>query len=116
MILDATYKASGNHERTCVSDVATGDVAELASFARLGALTGATSVEIVLRDGAAAVTSTVSVTAPTSSTTEKMARSPSASEISRAAVLKPAEETWISKLPAESPERAKRPSSPEASV
>src|ERR1700720_2008957 len=105
MILGATYNASGNHERTCVSGLVPSDAAELASFARRGAFIAATSVDIVLSIGAAAITATVSVTEPTWSTTEKIARSPSASEISRAAVLKPALETWISKLPAGSPEK-----------
>src|SRR6266851_4259112 len=119
MILCATYRASGNHERTCVSGVVPGDAAGLASFDRLGAFEAATVESIadsVLIVGTAAVTSTDSDTAPTSRTTEKTARSPSSIENSRTAVLNPGAEIRISKLPAASSDRANRPSALEASV
>src|SRR4051794_22903723 len=113
MIFGATYRASGNHERTCVSEVVSADAAGLSSltliaFGRRAARE--TEEDSVISIGDDAVTSTVWVTAPISRTTEKTARSPWASDISRLAVLKPSEETWISTLPAESPARANPPS------
>src|SRR5882724_8033304 len=111
MILGATNRASGNHGRTCVSGVIPAVGAGLASFDRLGTLGAAATLEtiadsVLISIGAPAVTWTDSVTEPTSRTTEKTARSPSAVENSRTAVLNPGAEIRISKLPAASPDRA----------
>lgn len=64
MISGATYRASGNHERTWVSGVSIGAAEGLASFKRLDALGAASIADSVLSLSVAAETSTVSVTEP----------------------------------------------------
>src|ERR1700722_2819452 len=117
MISGATYSASGNHERTCTSCDGAGAVSFIVgdeeTFIARG---GATTAELVLIIGAAASPVTLSFVAPTLTTTEKMARSPSLSEKTRAAVMNPGDETCISKGPGLSSAKANRPSWPDASM
>src|SRR4051794_29964513 len=119
MIFGATYKASGNHERTCVSEVVSADSAGLASLffgARERAITVERIADSVCSMDAVAVTSTDSLAAPTSRTTSKTAHSHLASGNSRTLILNPTEEIWIWTLPAAIPEKENSPSCLDVSI